>query len=66
MRTLLIAAGTAMAIGAAAPAQAFTLQGGGGLSGAGEAINIVDDAQVMVYRGRRYCFYVDAWNGPGW
>jgi hypothetical protein len=55
-----------MAMGAAAPAHAFTVPGGGGLSGAGEAINIVDDAQVMVYRGRQFCFYIDAWNGPGW
>jgi hypothetical protein len=69
MRTFLIAAAAAtaaMAMGAAAPANAFTLPGGGGLSGAGAAVNIVDDAQVMVYRGRRYCFYINGWNGPGW
>lgn len=27
---------------------------------------MVEKAQVIVYRGRRYCFYWDAWNGPGW
>ena len=26
----------------------------------------VQKTQVYVYGGRRYCFYVDAWNGPGW
>jgi hypothetical protein len=26
----------------------------------------VEKTQVYVYGGRRYCFYVDAWNGPGW
>ena len=26
----------------------------------------VEKAQVYIYGGRRYCFYVDAWNGPGW
>ena len=24
------------------------------------------EAQTYVYRGQRYCFYVDGWNGPGW
>jgi hypothetical protein len=67
MRTILIAAAAAMTIGiASAPAQAFTLPAGGGLSGAGDAVTIIDDAQVFVFGGRPYCFYVDAWNGPGW
>ncbi len=66
MRTFLIAATAAMAMGAAAPAHAFTVPAGGGLSGVADAVGIVDDAQVMVYGGRQYCFYLDAWNGPGW
>lgn len=66
MRTFLIAATAAMALGAAAPAHAFTVPAGGGLTGAADAVGIVDDAQVMVYGGRQYCFYLDAWNGAGW
>ncbi len=27
---------------------------------------MVEKAQVFHWRGRRYCFYWDAWNGPGW
>jgi hypothetical protein len=27
---------------------------------------VVEKAQVFVWSGRRYCFYWDAWNGPGW
>lgn len=26
----------------------------------------VEKTQVYVYGGRRYCYYFDAWNGPGW
>src|SRR5215203_505766 len=65
MRILMIAAAT-LALGALSPAQAFTLPGDGGLGWASQAVNIIDDAQVMAFAGRRYCFYVDAWNGAGW
>lgn len=27
---------------------------------------MVEKAQVFFWRNRRYCFYWDAWNGPGW
>ena len=66
MRIVLIAAAAAMAVGVATPVKALTLPGGGGLAGAAEAVDIVDNAQVFVYRGRAYCFYPSGWHGPGW
>lgn len=27
---------------------------------------MVEKAQVFIWGGRRYCYYWDAWNGPGW
>ena len=47
-------------------ANALPLPGGGGMLDVPEAINPVENAQVFVYRGRAYCFYLDGWNGPGW
>ena len=67
MRKLVIAAtvAAAAAAGIATPVNAFTLPGGGGLNHAAE-IDIIDNAQVFVYLGRPYCFYLDGWHGPGW
>jgi hypothetical protein len=41
----------------------------GGLSGqlgaAADSLNMLEQTQY-IYGGRRYCFYVDGWHGPGW
>jgi hypothetical protein len=66
MRVLLIAATAALLAGAATETKAFTAPAGGGLTDAAESMDFVEKTQVFVRAGRRYCFYVDAWNGPGW
>ena len=35
------------------------------LSAAVDELNIVESAQ-FTYEGRRHCWYVRGWNGPGW
>jgi hypothetical protein len=64
MRTLalLVAAG-ALAVGTQANAVSIPP---GGLNPALAETDIVDQAAVYVYEGRRFCFYFDGWNGPGW
>jgi hypothetical protein len=37
----------------------------GGVSDAADELNVVDQVQY-VWGGRRYCWYDDGWNGPGW
>lgn len=66
MRILLIAATAGILIGAITETKAFTAPAGGGLTDASESLDLAEKAQVFVRAGRRYCFYVDAWNGPGW
>jgi hypothetical protein len=36
-----------------------------GLSAALGSLNIIEKAQVFVWQGRRYCWYDDGWQGPG-
>ena len=36
-----------------------------GLSAALDSLDIVEKAQVFVWHGRRYCWYDDGWQGPG-
>ena len=36
-----------------------------GLSAALGSLDIVEKAQVFVWHGRRYCWYDDGWQGPG-
>ncbi len=66
MRNLLISAAFAAAASFATPANALTLPDGGGLNGVVEDVGHVDNAQVFVYLGRPYCFYLNGWHGPGW
>ena len=35
------------------------------LSAAANGLNLVEQTQ-FVFEGREYCWYDDAWNGPGW
>lgn len=66
MRTLTIVATAAALAALLSPAQAFTLPAGGGLGEAARQGLPVEDAQVRIHHGRRYCFYPDGWHGPGW
>jgi hypothetical protein len=65
MRTLgiLVAAG---AIAAIAPQAAKAAMPVGGLDPAIADSNLVEQTQLYVYGGRRYCFYFNGWHGPGW
>ena len=36
-----------------------------GLRGALGSLDIIEKAQVFVWHGRRYCWYDDGWQGPG-
>ena len=31
-----------------------------------DALSVVDNVQLYVYGGRRYCWYDYGWQGPGW
>lgn len=46
-------------------ADAMPLGDTSGIRTAIDDLNIIDQAQY-VWGGRRYCWYVDAWRGPGW
>src|SRR5687767_9471371 len=56
-------AGTALATGRA---EAASMPGVGGIIAAIDELSVVDNVQVYVFGGRRYCWYDDGWNGPGW
>ena len=58
----LLAAGAMVAV---AP-QAQAAMPVGGLDRAIVDTNLVEQAAVYVYGGRRYCFYFNGWHGAGW
>jgi hypothetical protein len=60
-----VAAGLAVGSSAINRADALPLGDISGVRAAIDDLNIIDDAQY-VWGGRRYCWYVDAWRGPGW
>lgn len=45
--------------------QAATVGPSEGLRAASGSLDIVGKAQVFVWRGRRYCWYDNGWQGPG-
>lgn len=47
-------------------AQAAPISGGEATKRSMADFSEVEKAQIYIYGGRRYCFYWDAWNGPGW
>src|SRR3954470_17330763 len=67
MRQLLTTLASAMALFAVGSlhANAMPLNDPAGIKAATEDLNIVDNVQ-FVWGGRRFCFYDDGWNGPGW
>ncbi|OJU24607.1 MAG: hypothetical protein BGN89_16775 [Alphaproteobacteria bacterium 64-6] len=47
-------------------AQAAPVTGGVGTKALIDPHAMVEKTQVIVFGGRRWCYYWDAWNGPGW
>ena len=37
-----------------------------GIKAALNEMDLTIKAQVFIVGGRRFCFYFDGWNGPGW
>ncbi|HET7165192.1 MAG TPA: tail fiber domain-containing protein [Pseudolabrys sp.] len=59
---------TAIAIGTAlisAQTEAVTIATPGAVRVAAEPLSLIEKTQ-FVFGGRRYCWYDDAWQGPGW
>lgn len=65
MRTGIMAAAVVLT-SVATSAHAITIPGSAGLATVVQEMDPVEKAQVFVYSGRRYCFYIDGWHGPGW
>src|ERR1700704_4416547 len=64
--TTLLAAAAFVAAGSVINrADAMPLGDPTGVRGAIDELNIIDNVQYY-YGGRRYCWYEDGWNGPGW
>ena len=62
---LTIAAAIGLMTTGSATNQANAMPLGNGVRDAADGVSVVDQAQY-VWGGRRYCWYDDGWNGPGW
>ena len=60
--TALVAGGTLMS----GRAEAVPLGAPNALRSAAGYVDPLENVQVFYWHGRRYCWYDDAWNGPGW
>jgi len=60
--TALLAGGTLMS----GRAEAVPLGDPNALRSAAGYVDPLENVQVFYWHGRRYCWYDDAWNGPGW
>jgi hypothetical protein len=47
-------------------AEAAAIPSPGGLRAAIDTIALTETVQLYVFGGRRYCWYDDGWQGPGW
>lgn len=69
MKNLRMVLAVAAALGAGAlmsgTAQAAPAGLAAHLNAVGVELNVVEKTQYY-FGGRRYCFYEDGWNGPGW
>ena len=65
-KILFVVAACAAALVAGAKESEASPAGGAGALGNAVDSSMTEPAQVYVRAGRRYCFYVDAWRGPGW
>ena len=62
---LTIAAAIGLMTTGSATNQANAMPLGNAVPDAADEVSVVDQAQY-VWGGRRYCWYDDGWNGPGW
>ena len=60
--TALVAGGTLMN----GRAEAVPLGAPDAMRAAAGQVDAIQNVQVFYWHGRRYCWYDDAWNGPGW
>ena len=60
---LALLAGTALMT---ARADAAAVPNSNGIRAAIDALSMIDNVQVFWWGGRRYCWYDDGWQGPGW
>jgi hypothetical protein len=58
-----LAAGVTMLSGRS---EAAGLPGAGALNDAADAMVLTENVQLYMRGGRRYCWYDDGWQGPGW
>jgi hypothetical protein len=67
MRKILLTIATAIGVMTTGSAinSANAMPLGNSVSDAADELSMVDKAQY-VWGGRRYCWYDDGWNGPGW
>ena len=49
-----------------ARADAASAPNSNGIRAAIDALSVIDNVQVYYFDGRRYCWYDDGWQGPGW
>src|SRR5262245_20328992 len=49
-----------------ANANAASIANPNGVRAAIDALSMVDNVQAYVVDGRRYCWFDDGWQGPGW
>ncbi len=49
-----------------ASANAASAPNSNGIRAAIDALSVIDNVQVYIIDGRRYCWYDDGWNGEGW
>ena len=63
-----VGAGTAFLVAGAmfTSAEAAPVTGGVGTKNLIDPDAMIQKTQVIVFGGRRWCYYWDAWNGPGW
>src|ERR1041385_1770189 len=66
-KTLLtIAAAIGLITTGSATHQASGMPLNNGVSSAADEVAVVEKTQVYFYGGRRWCWYDDGWNGPGY
>jgi hypothetical protein len=62
--SIVLATTTALVVGFGASSQA-TVVVPGVLLDAANALDPVENVQIVFWQGRRYCWYDDGWRGPG-
>lgn len=66
LRRMGIATALVVAGAFATSAQAAPVIGGAATKNVIDPAMMVQKTQIIVFDDRRWCFYYDAWNGPGW